>query len=386
MKILGCLVLLAVAAALLFLLTDGFADRATGGADRKPEPVRYTARVTGTPTLRGVMSPTRDLTEEDLRDLAEWKVNLIRFQITRNWLKTGTDRDLPEYDRWFDSRLDNLDQILPMARRLGIRLVLDYHTPPGGRGRDNIMRMYEEDRYADHFVAVWKRIAARFRDHPDKEALWAYDLLNEPKESPLAATWQAAADLHLRTARAIREIDPDMPLVVSSLNGEPTAFKTLKPLPLEDVVYEFHMYEPFVYTHQFILPETTPADGKLLAYPGVIQGERWDKERLRQKLKPVRDFQLRYGARILVGEFSSLVWSPNAEIWLKDCIDIFEEYGWDYAYHSFREWEGFSLEHAGLPPDQFRPAPDNPRKRVFLEALSENAAKTKSGKTQAGNK
>ncbi len=375
MKKFGCLALLALAAALIFLLAGDPRPRNAGEKGPPPEPARYTARVTGMPRLRGVMSPTRDLTEKDLEDLADWKVTLIRFQIMRNWLKRDTDRDLAEYDQWFNSRLDNLERILPLARRLGIHLVVDFHTPPGGRAEDNIMRMFDEEEYADHFVAVWRRIAARFKNHPDKEALWAYDLLNEPIESPQAAARHAADQLHLRAARAIREIDPDMVLMLSSLKGgPPEAFRQLKPLPLENVIYQAHMYAPFYYTHQFLLPETTPPGGKftdLVEYPGDIWGERWDKKRLYQELKPVRDFQLRYGARIYIGEFSTLVWAPNGEGWLKDCIDIFEEYGWDWSYHSFREWEGFSLEHEGLPPDRFQPSTDNPRKSVILNALRE---------------
>ncbi len=75
------------------------------------EPVRYTPRVAKTPRLRGVMSPTRDMTEEDLDVLAGWNVTLIRFQIMRNWLQLNTDRDLPEYDWWFDARLNNLERL-----------------------------------------------------------------------------------------------------------------------------------------------------------------------------------------------------------------------------------------------------------------------------------
>lgn len=339
-------------------------------AKQPPAQAVYTERVAAMPQLRGVMSPTRDLTEDDLQTLAGWGVTVVRFQIMRNWLKTNTDRDLHEYDQWFNSRLDNLDAMLPIARRLGVKFVLDFHTPPGGRARNNTMRMYEEDKYADHFIAVWERIARRFLEHPDRDALWAYDLLNEPVESPVASRRNAANRLHLRAANAIRAIDPVMPLAVSSLNhGSAAEFGRMTPMPFPDVIYQAHMYMPFSYTHQFLLPETTPSGGNPIAYPGFIDGEMWDKERLRKELQPVRDFQLRHGARIYIGEFSTVVWSVNGDAWLKDCIDLFEEYGWDWSYHSFREWEGFSLEHEGLPTFVFREAETNPRKTVFLNAL-----------------
>ncbi|MDR1744871.1 MAG: glycoside hydrolase family 5 protein [Planctomycetota bacterium] len=356
------LVLLAALAAAAWL---GF-----GAGAGSREAVAYSPRVANTPPLRGVMSPPRDMTGEDMEVLAGWNVTLVRFQIMRNWLQRDTDRDLQEYDSWFNSRLDNLEAMLPLAKRLGIRMVVDFHTPPGGRADGNSMRMFDEEEYAAHFVAVWKRIAERFKNNPDREAIWAYDLLNEPIESPEAAKRGAADALLLRAAQAIRAVDPDMPLAVPSLyGGGPDTFRILRPMPLENVIYEAHMYLPFVYTHQLALPETTPPGGEFVEYPGFIEGEMWTKSRLRTALQPVRDFQLRHGARIYIGEFSTIVWAPGGGAWLGDCISLFEEYGWDWSYHSFREWDGFSIEHEGAPPDRFWPAPDNPRMRVFLNAL-----------------
>jgi hypothetical protein len=37
--------------------------------------------------------------------------------------------------------------------------------------------------------------------------------------------------------------------------------------------------------------------------------------------------------------------------YLRDVIDLAEEYGWDWAYHAFREWDGWSVEHGPDPKD-----------------------------------
>jgi hypothetical protein len=37
--------------------------------------------------------------------------------------------------------------------------------------------------------------------------------------------------------------------------------------------------------------------------------------------------------------------APGAVNHLRDCIDLFEEYGWDWTYHAYREWDGGSVEH-----------------------------------------
>ena len=50
---------------------------------------------------------------------------------------------------------------------------------------------------------------------------------------------------------------------------------------------------------------------------------------------------------------------------LKDVISAFEEHGWDWTYHVFREWPVWSVEHEGEGDD----TPDNPRRCVLVEAF-----------------
>lgn len=83
----------------------------------------------------------------------------------------------------------------------------------------------------------------------------------------------------------------------------------------------------------------------------------------------------KYRARIYVGEFSAAAWAPGAEKYLADCISIFEEYGWDWTYHSFRESPVWSLEYEGENRNKMRPSADNPRKRVLLEGFKNNLKK-----------
>ena len=57
-------------------------------------------------------------------------------------------------------------------------------------------------------------------------------------------------------------------------------------------------------------------------------------------------------------------------------VSIFREYGWDWTYHAFREWPGWSVEHEpvkyGVADDCFKPSADNPRKRALIEGLVGN--------------
>ena len=314
------------------------------------------------PVLRGFMSPGGDMNEGDFETLGSWGATLLRFQMVRDWHAVNGNRDLAEYDRWLEGRLDHLDKVvLPLALKYGIRVVVDMHVPPGGRDSGAEANMFYDAAYADHFVECWRRIARRFRA---RYGIYGYDLINEPchKREPLPGCdyW----NLQLRAAKAVREEDPFATIVVESNEWDaPATFAKLEPLPLGNVIYQVHMYEPFEFTHQRVLG-TRPWT---VAWPNAEKG--WDKDYIRKVLKPVRDFQLRHNARILVGEFSSVCWAPNAKGYLSDCISVFGEYGWDWTYHAFREWPGWSVEHEGEDDASLRLSPDNPRRRALMDAL-----------------
>ncbi|NLE54436.1 MAG: glycoside hydrolase, partial [Lentisphaerae bacterium] len=55
-----------------------------------------------------------------------------------------------------------------------------------------------------------------------------------------------------------------------------------------------------------------------------------------------------------------------------DCIAIFEEYGWDWTYHAFRESPIWSVEMTGTVDKAVPATADTPRKRVLLEGFKNN--------------
>jgi len=318
------------------------------------------------PRLRGVMSP-QQLSDEDLRVLGlEWKANLIRWQMTRYWGQANTDRDLADYDRWMADELNDLDKALDACARYGIMLVIDVHSPPGGRLADKSMRMFHEAKYADHFVELWRKIARRFKGRP---GLWAYDLVNEPVQGgPPPEGVDDYLGLQVRAARAIREIDPTTAIIIESDEWDsPTAFAALDLVDVPNIVYQAHMYYPGQFTHQGVHGRQRD-----IRYPGTIGGKHVDKNSLRACLEPVREFQLAYNVHIYIGEFSAARWAPGAADYLRDCIEIFEEYGWDWSYHAYREWSGWSLEHGPDPDDQKPTTTPTDRKRVVLGWFAKN--------------
>jgi len=323
------------------------------------------------PRLRGVMSPNT-FRDEDLRVLGmEWNANVIRWQITRNWGRAGTDRDLAEYDRWFDGKLEELDQALKAADRYGLKVVIDMHSPPGGRYENNDVAIFYEPAYQDHYVALWEKIARRYQANP---AVWGYDLVNEPVQNrPSPEGVPDYLGTQVRAAKAIRAIDPRTAIFIEAAQWDSAAgFRDLDPVDVSNVVYQVHMYVPGEFTHQGV---NNPRTG--IAYPGEINGVTWDKERLRQELQPVREFQLAYNVHIYVGEFSAIRWAPGAVDYLRDCIDLFEEYGWDWTYHAYREWDGWSVEHSSDPEDHVPSAVPTDRQELLLSWFARNVKPAK---------
>jgi endoglucanase len=302
------------------------------------------------PRLRGAMvSPS--ITADSLRVLGqEWNANLIRWQLIRQG-RPGQPSSLADYDQWLEGELAKLDVALPLCRKYGLYVVVDLHSPPGGKatsggytGSDD--RLFTDRGCQNKFVEVWQRIAARYKD---TVGIWGYDLVNEPVEDLVEEgcdDWQGLAE---RTAKAIRAIDPDRTLIVEPAGwGGPDGLNDLVPLSVSNVVYSVHMYIPHAFTHQGVYQK-----GREYRYPGTIDGQSWDKARLETALQPVIDFQKNYGVAIYIGEFSAIRWAPDhsAYRYLRDLADIFEAHDWDWSYHAFREWSGWSVEHSGERQD-----------------------------------
>ena len=311
--------------------------------------------VEGAPSLglrryRGAMSSNRP-TESDLRDLAAEGANLVRFQMSEVGLsapfrvKSEAD-ELAFFDFWSKVSVDQLvDEVLPWSRKYGLKVVVDLHTSPGRRDvkADSEVRMYHNAAYARRFVGFWHETARRCQ--PFADVIYGYDLFNEPQQNQPPLSGCDYWTLQDRAMKAIRKVDAQTPVVVSGRFWDmPHGFAELKPFDDPNVIYQAHMYAPHEFTHQFVADWCTKG---LCSYPGVHPktGRRLDVDLLKRVLGPVRDFQLKQHARILVGEFSAVAWAPGADRYLGDCISLFEEYGWDWAYHAWREWSGWSVEH-----------------------------------------
>jgi len=291
-------------------------------------------RITDNRTFRGVMSPQNGVNSGDIDTLRLWKANVMRWQIN----DVNAPYDLVRWHGWLDSELVQLDNAFDLCQDLGIKILIDMHWTPGGHNDSGVMKVFQDQQYNDTLVAAWQQIAARYMGRSN---LFGYGLINEPIQPTPPTANLDARSTEIRIGNAIRAIDRKTPILISFQQGDdPNAYKSPLPVPLTNVIYEVHMYQPLEFTNQ---------DSNLVTYPGTIEGISYNQAQLTANLTKVRTFQTTYSARMFVGEFSAKRFAPGAATWLQDCINIFEGWGWSWCYHAYREANAWSLEFADTP-------------------------------------
>lgn len=285
-----------------------------------------------------------------------------------------------DYKTLNEQDFQKLKEVLDDAKTVGINVVVTTVSLPGSRwsqqndDKDDV-RLWREVGYQDKAAAFWKDMAFRLKNHP---AVVGYNLLNEPHPERAKVvrfndfwwedfpTWYAKVintptDLNLfysKVVTAIRQVDRNTPIVLDSgLYATPWAFKYLKPVPDKNIIYSFHMAEPYAYT-------TRRINNGRFSYPGVVViggGEErierhWDAAELEKFLQPIIDWQKQNkvpSSRIFVGEFGCGRTVPGAATYLGDLINIFNKNRWHWAFYQFRSdgsWTERDYEYGQKPP------------------------------------
>ena len=296
--------------------------------------------------------------EEDFRVFAEeWGGNLLRWQFLQG---PGSFDSLEHYLAWGREKIAELEKVMPFLEKYNLKVVVDLHRGPGRMNHVNSnLGLWDVDQQ-ETILQLWREIAGRLRG---RKCIYGYDLVNEPVDKVYdvrseALDWNRFAE---RLAREIRRIDPDTPIIVQPTTMQ---FSGFRPLNLPNIIYSPHIYEPGEYTHQGIRNRAMVGP-----YPDDAKG--WNKEFLRTLCEPIRAFQKQYNVPIYVGEFGVIRWAPGGERWLDDWISLFEEYGWDWTFHAYREWSGWSVEHSSDKDDETRQA-TTPRREVILNYFKRN--------------
>ena len=213
-----------------------------------------------------------------------------------------------------------LDRLIAWSRAENLYVILDLHAAPGGQTGANIDDsagypwLYQSPQEQEHLIAVWRRLAAHYRDEP---AVLGYDLLNEPiPHFPKLAPLNSALEpLYRKLSAEIRKVDPHHILFLGGAQWDTNFSVFGKPLDA-NVAYTFHKYW------------TAP-----------------DESVVRQYL----DFRERYDVPIWMGESGE-----NTDEWIAQFVITLEKNNIGWAFWPYKKMEKSSAAVSIIPPPDWR--------------------------------
>ena len=125
----------------------------------------------------------------DIDSLKSWGFNSVRLPMHYNLYTLPVDKEpVKGENTWIEKGFEMTDALLEWCEENEMYLILDMHAAPGGQGHDvNISdrdpskpSLWESEEQQQKLVALWKKLAERYKDEP---WMGAYDLINEPNWS-----------------------------------------------------------------------------------------------------------------------------------------------------------------------------------------------------------
>jgi endoglucanase len=175
------------------------------------------------------------ITEADIDRIAQMGFNSVRVPL--HW-KFFTSDDAEGFKL--------VDQLVEWAQKDGIYVILDMHCAAGGQTGSNIDDswgypwLYSSPEAQDETVAVWKRIAAHYKNNP---TVLGYDLLNEPLPNwpKLEPFKRELVPVYMKIAAGIRQVDHNHVLILGGANWD-TNFGVFSGTFDPNMMFTFHKY------------------------------------------------------------------------------------------------------------------------------------------------
>jgi aryl-phospho-beta-D-glucosidase BglC (GH1 family) len=255
------------------------------------------------------------------------------------------DRIPPEY-------LGYLDNAVKMILEEGLAVIIDIHPDS-----DFKARLAQEDGFGEQFADFWRALAGHYSKlDPD---LVFFEVLNEPEVHD-RYRWSGMQE---KLVAAIRSGAPQHTIIVAGANySDNDDLLFLDQLRDPNLIYNFHFYDPHVFTHQ---GATWGVNfwhwEKNLAYPSdLAQAEEvaalipdpmnrlqvmrygldhWDAHRVDAEISAVADWARQRGVTVTCNEFGVHRGDSNPADrarWLTDVRTSLEKHGigwtmWDYS-------------------------------------------------------
>ena len=284
-------------------------------------------------------------TPDDLALIAQMGFDHIRLSIDAaplvEWQRAGSETPF----------MTELDQAVKTAVGDHLSVIVDIHPEDSYK-----FPLREGISSVENFASLWPALATHYAD-TDPEHVF-FEIMNEPEqEDPYR--WQGIESV---VAEAIREVAPKHTIIVAGAHWSGLEdLLQLEPIADPNVIYTFHDYEPFPFTHQgatWTMNEVRPL--RAMPYPSTpddvssnlnqepsLAGQyfveqyglgRWDAERVERMIAFAARWSQLHHAPVYCGEFGVLRdYAPPAmrAQWLHDMRVAFERNNvgwamWDY--------------------------------------------------------
>ena len=173
--------------------------------------------------------PFTKYTKKDLQDIKSLGCDAIRLPIELHHMTNGA----PNYtiDPIF---YGYLDQVIDWTEELGLNLIIDNHT----------LEVAKSKTVETPLLKIWPQMAKHYKD---RSTSIFYEILNEPN-TLLATDW---AVIQAKVVDSIRVYDTKHTIIVTGADwGGISGLLKLKKLADPNLIYSFHFYDPFLFTHQ----------------------------------------------------------------------------------------------------------------------------------------
>ncbi len=291
---------------------------------------------------------------QDFATLHRLGFTCVRIPIDFEMLYDAGDPDLLR-----DDMLAVFDQGLDLIQAADLAVIVDLHSTSLADSDASIYSgaLENDGAFVETFIRFWQSFAAHLAVR-DPELIF-FEPMNEPVFQDDPSRWPP---LQARLLAAIRDVAPDHTLIATGAlwSGIDTLLD-LTPLDDPNIVYNFHFYEPFLFTHQsaewswwvtqalhgipypsspeVIAPLLDDYDDAEVRANLVQYGdERWDAARLDQRVGAAAAWAQQHGVRVICDEFGAYnEAAPAADRvqWYHDLRTAFDHYGigwtvWDY--------------------------------------------------------
>ena len=182
------------------------------------------------------------ITESDIKDIAGFGFDHVRLPVDYIVLEDEDGNEKP-------AGFAYLENCRNWCEKYGLNMIIDLHECYGysfdPMKKDDKKQFFYNPDDQERFFRLWERIAYRFKDYPE---MVAFEPLNEVVMYEVADAWNKVLNKYISR---IRKICPTTYLVIGGVCYNSVATVHLLDIPVDDhIVYNFHCYEPMVFTHQ----------------------------------------------------------------------------------------------------------------------------------------